>query len=361
MDFLRDFVANSAQSTQKGDRIDVTPFKLDSEFKDQPSDFEIVFLEKDVEYHYSISVTTERVISECLLSRHGRKSLSEIFSRRWNKIDYVWNTAGLPNDQAALWKKSTRENALFLSTAIQLNSEEMADVYEWLTQKFRVQGRHSTFSADLTSHLINDHEEDGCKQAILNVIREADLGIRAVKVEESAFDETKLPKEIPDEIRTKILDDLGDSTIYEPKMFHRTRQMETVAFDLDEESDGTQRLYEMLGPFILSMRHSYVLVVDEIELSLHPFIVRLLVSIFQDPEIKSSCAQLIFTTHDAGLLDSGLLERDQIYFVEKRRGQSELIPLQNYGPRKGEALRLNYLSGKYGGIPSIPRLNRSRL
>lgn len=358
LEFFQQFVAMSAQSMQRGDKIDVVPFRLDNEFSEKASAFEISFVYENVEYHYNFSVNRKEVVSEVLLSRTKDRTLKEVFSRQLNIDGNAWNLGSLPKAQARLWRQSTRPNALFLSTAVQLNSDDLAKPFEWLTKRLRVQTSDDPFSPSLTSHLIKDHVSDGCRTAIFNLLREADLGIRNVVVEEEDFDESSLPADMPDEIKSNLSADLKGKKFLSAKFEHRTKQMNTILFDYDEESEGTQRLFEIAGPWITSLRHDYTLVVDEIENSLHPFLVRLLVQMFQTPEREDGRAQLIFSTHNDGVLDAGVLERDQFWFVEKRRGQSELIPLIDYKPRKGEAVRSNYLKGRYGGVPAIAHVSR---
>jgi AAA15 family ATPase/GTPase len=358
LEFAQQFVANSAQSTQRGDRIPVLPIKLDEKLENEPSSFELVFIFEGIEYQYSFSVCRHMVRSETLLARSQSKPLREVFSRsKTPSGEDAWNLGTLPKTQSKLWRQSTRDNALFLSTAVQLNSEELAKPFEWITQNLRIQTSEDPFFPSLTSHLIKDHVEDGCKQAVLNLLRESDLGIRDVVVEEETFDETSLPDEIPDEIRRDMVTEYKDRTFYSTRFCHRSKQLQSILFDYDEESAGTRRLYDMAGAWVLSLRHGNTLVVDEIEASLHPYIVRILVQMFQKPAQETS-AQLIFTTHSDSLLDANILERDQFWFVEKRRGESELIPLLDYKPRKGEAMRQNYLRGRYGGVPTIAHVER---
>lgn len=356
--FLQGFVQTSARSMQLGDAINVEPFKLDEESISKPSEFEITFIFDHVEYTYSVSATASRVTHESLFSRSSSSALKQVFSRHLDGETEVWNLGALPQRQARLWKQSTRPNGLFLSTAVQLNSEQLAKPFEWITQKLRIQGSNDPFSASHTSHLIKDHVKDGCRAEVLNLLQEADLGIKNVVIEREDFDEQVLPSEIPDEIRRRIVDDLKDKRFLSPRFEHVSRERQPILFDYDDESDGTQRLYDMAGPLVSSVRHDYTLIVDELETSLHPYLVRLVVQMFQKPARIESKAQLIFSTHSDGLLDAGLLERDQFWFVEKRRGQSEMIALNDYRPRKGEALRINYLRGRYGGVPSIAQVDR---
>ena len=101
-----------------------------------------------------------------------------------------------------------------------------------------------------------------------------------------------------------------------------------------------------------------VLLVDELERSLHPYLARQIIGHFNDPESNPNNAQLIFTTHDTNLLGTMLgepaLRRDQVWLTEKNHeGATELYPLTNYKPRKAESLERGYLQGRYGAIPFV--------
>jgi hypothetical protein len=108
----------------------------------------------------------------------------------------------------------------------------------------------------------------------------------------------------------------------------------------------------MSGPWLFSLDQGLVLVVDEIDSSLHPHLVRKLVQMFHDSELNTNHGQLIFNTHDTTQLDGTLFRRDQIWLVEKDdSGASHLYPLLEFKPRKREALEKGYLQGRYGAIP----------
>jgi uncharacterized protein len=108
------------------------------------------------------------------------------------------------------------------------------------------------------------------------------------------------------------------------------------------------------GPLLDIIKRGSVLVIDELDRSLHPLIVRQIVQVFQSEATKGCKAQLIFSTHDTSLLDSKLLRRDQIWLAEKKQDQSSrLVPLADFSPRKSEALEKGYLGGRYGGIPIL--------
>ncbi len=141
--------------------------------------------------------------------------------------------------------------------------------------------------------------------------------------------------------------------IYMPTFRHVTQNGSAI-FELGDESEGTQKLFALAGPLLDIFKNGHVLVVDELDRSLHTLLVRQLVTMFQDPERNMHGAQLIFTTHDTILLDSDLLRRDQIWFTEKDSHQASIVfPLTEFTPRKNEAFGRGYLSGRYGAIPIL--------
>jgi uncharacterized protein len=129
-------------------------------------------------------------------------------------------------------------------------------------------------------------------------------------------------------------------------------------FELSDESEGTQLWLTLLPQVITSLGRGRTLVIDEIDTSLHPLLVRKLVGLFRDPMVNVGRAQLLFTTHDAFLLapiagEPGL-DRDQVWFVEKHAdGASELYPLTDFKPRNEHNLARRYLGGSYGAIPVL--------
>jgi len=124
---------------------------------------------------------------------------------------------------------------------------------------------------------------------------------------------------------------------------------------LEHESAGTQRFFSRIGPWIRTMRRGGILIVDELDASLHPLLTRRLVEMMQDPSINTQGAQLIFTTHNVMLLDLALLRRDQIWFTEKNPGTAatDLFSLWEFSPRKNENIRKGYLQSRFGAIPFL--------
>ena len=128
-------------------------------------------------------------------------------------------------------------------------------------------------------------------------------------------------------------------------------------FELKEESDGTQRVFDFVPMVHRVKSEACTYVIDEIDRSLHPTLVRALVSkIVTDKGMKG---QLIFTTHDAGLLDGKIFRNDEIWFAEKDREtqNTHLYTLDEFKPRADLDIEKGYLNGRFGAIPFLAKLN----
>ena len=146
---------------------------------------------------------------------------------------------------------------------------------------------------------------------------------------------------------------MEETEVTQPSFVHTVGGI-SAEFDLGDESQGTQKLYALAAPLFDILESGKVLVIDELDRSLHPLLVRQIISAFSDPVQNCNGAQLLVTTHDTTQLDHTLLRRDQIFFVEKDSDDaSVVVPLLEFSPRKGEALEKGYLSGRYGGVPIL--------
>jgi len=125
-------------------------------------------------------------------------------------------------------------------------------------------------------------------------------------------------------------------------------------FSFAQQSVGTRQLLRLAIPLYDAFQYGKVLIVDELDSSLHPHLVRYLIALFHNPLVNRHNAQLIFNTHDATVLDTSFLRRDQIWFTEKENdGASALFPLTAFSPRKEEALVRGYMVGRYGAVPIL--------
>lgn len=349
---MKGLVVNSSTKFQHGDELPVTPFKLDRDTEGQPSEFEVLFVADGTRYQYGFSASDERIFDEWLLAYpNGRPQ--RWFGRSWDATtkSYEWEMGSALSGQKQLWLDSTRQNALFLSTAVQLNSAQLKPVYDWFRHKLRL-ANVAGWTPEFTASQCEDLET---KKRVLNFIKAADIDVQDVKIKSEKFAAQHLPAEMPEDVRKRILDDLKDHKVYDIKTVHHGVNGQSVEFDFDDESDGTQKLFAFAGPWLDVLDKGYVLLVDELHDNLHPKIVQFLVELFHQPEANKFGAQLVFTTHDTSILNQEIFRRDQVWFCEKDAAKStRLYPLTDFSPRKGrEDLEAGYLSGRYGALPYL--------
>jgi hypothetical protein len=357
MQAMKQVVLESAVSLQRGDELPVTPFRLSPETRQAPSEFEVSFIVNQVRYQYGFAATAERIHEEWLLA-YPKGRVQRWFGRAWNEQQkcYDWELGTNLTGEKQLWQKSTRDNALFLSTAVQLNSEQLQPVFDWFKNTLRlanVGGWGPAFSASLC--------ENSEKAQIMAFLHAADLHIDDILVESRPFDLKTLPEDMPEPLRDAIAGNMKDKKILDIKTVHKGTDGKAVTFDFEDESDGTQKLFSFAGPWIDALANGYVLFIDELHDNLHPRLVQFLVQLFHNKETNPHNAQLIFTTHETSILNQEVFRRDQIWFCEKGKDQSStLYPLTDFSPRKGrENLELAYLSGRYGALPFIRSLKQA--
>ena len=349
---MRRIVISSASDRQRGDPLPLIPFRLDSEMEHAPSEFEVNFVAEGCRYQYGFSATHERVTEEWLLAYpHGRPQ--RWIGRAWNqeKEAYDWDRMNALVGQKQLWQDSTRPNALFLSTAVQLNCKQLEPVYDWFKRTLRLTSI-TGWDAGFTASLCKDLEQ---RTKVLDFLRAADIDIQDIQVEVEQMSAKHLPDDIPDELKEKILDDLKDRNIFDIKTVHLNEQGEKVDFDFDDESDGTRKFFAFAGPWLDTLKNGYVMVVDELHDNLHPKLVQFLVQLFNSAETNPNNAQLVFTTHETSILNQEIFRRDQIWFCQKDDSKAtRLYPLTDFSPRKGrENLEMAYLAGRYGALPYV--------
>ena len=352
MKFMQNFVLSSAKESQEGERIDLKPFLFNKMGLSVPSVFEVHFVQDGVRYQYGFSATNERVYDEWLMAYPEGKA-QRWFERTYDpeKEEEKWYFGGKFLGSKIVWQNATRKNALFLSTAIQLNNDQLKPVFSWFKRLLVVEHGallHPGFS-------IERCEDEKGKEEILAFMNAADLSIEDIKFETKMFSSEDLPDDFPPEMKEQLEKDLKGEKLYRVKFLHPVHDSkELVPLPLEDESDGTRKLFAYAGPWIDLLRNGRVLFVDELDNSLHPKIVRFLLKLLHSAEKNNTNGQVVFTSHDTSTLDQKQLRRDQIWFVEKDdQNATNLYPLSDFSPRKGEALQKGYLRGRYGAVPYI--------
>jgi AAA15 family ATPase/GTPase len=341
--FLQYMVITSATHMNAGDPITgAVPFRLSTETLKQPSRVEITFIADQVAYKYGFTATRERVQEEWLRSYAPDGTEQPWFDRRFNPHtnNTVWVFDGPLSQDRELLRERTRDNSLALSTGPRENVKPLGVIYQWFRRNLRIFDLSEPLDG-LRYHGAELYGEDrDYRPRVARLLADADFQIEGF---------TLAPPDSPQR---------NAQPLTVKTQHHMIDSDNLVAFELDEESNGTQRFFAIAAPFLHALDTGAVMIVDELDCSLHPNLTRKLIQLFQSPEANAHGAQLIFTTHDATLLDQRLFRRDQMFLVEKRRNHgSEYFSLYDFDnkdrPRNTEAFQRNYLSGRYGAVPQF--------
>ena len=329
--------------------LPVTPFLLNAERNGQPTRFEVACVVDGVRYQYGFSATRDVVVDEWLHAwPRGRPQL---WFKRHRAEDGApaFAFGGKLQGDREVWRRATRNNALFLSTAASLNSTQLRPLYDWFKTRLHVAGIggwNPAYSAQCT---LGER-----KAAVVKFLQTADLAVSDLRVVERDITDGRIPHNWPPEVRDKMKKTIAKEIVRSVHLVHQDPAGQPVELDLNEESDGTKKMFALAGPWIDVLEKGDVVVIDELHDHLHPMLVRHLVERFHDAALESD-AQLVFSTHDTSILSQDVFRRDQIWFCERNaRHETQLVPLSDFSPRKGmENLERGYLAGRYGAVPYL--------
>lgn len=343
MQFMQGMVMSSSQ-VQPDVENNLTPFRLRENAQDFATLMEVTFIIDGVRHQYGFECTRKRVLAEWLLVYKSAKP-QVWFSRAFDeqKDTYVYTYSDYFTGSKSVWEAATRKEVLFLTTAIQLNNEQLRRIHQKLTSELIIFPNGARIGFGFSTNFI---EETSNADRVAALLAAADTGISSVIIKNR---EAK-------QVNFDFVTNQPAISNVEMKVPHFGHNIEGQNYFLEmvEESAGTQLFFSLSGPLLDILEKGRTLVVDELDSSLHPLLVQRIVKMFQSPATNPNGAQLIFTTHDISLLDSRNTRRDQIWFMEKDNEQvSHLFPLSNFSPRNDEALKKNYLSGRYGGVPIL--------
>lgn len=356
LSFMRDRVLNSQKESQAGDEIETVPFKLSAASRKAISEFEIAFVEQGVRYEYGFNCTRQRFTEEWLFAYpmgRAQKWFHRVLDESTGQDQYKFSTLFDGDRKRQDWVAQTRPNALFVSTAIQLNNIQLQPIFNWFKEKLQVISSAHGLSAVYSMRKCKSQID---KNRIVDFMNSAGLSLADLQVDVEIFSAEKLPSELPTAFKDELTRQMSGKEVLTLRYIHHdTETGAPIEFEENEESDGTRALFAFSGPWLDMMENERVLVVDELDTSLHPLLVQHLVTLLHHQVTR---AQLIFTTHDTTLLSQKLLRRDQVWFMEKDDSQAtRLYPLSDFSPRENEAIERGYLNGRYGGIPFLKDLD----
>ncbi len=341
--FVKQLVINSI-THQPGQGIRQTPHKLEGLKKE--STYRIQFSINDIRYVFGFSLKETLVKDEYLYYfPNGRQT--KIFERKGNSFTAGSKFRGKFNS----CKDVLKPNRLLLSCAANFSSvAEVAAVFKFFVDDLVIYNlENQEIWMNYSLHQI--HSNKKIKNAVITLLKELDTGIKDinVKIDKKSLDASTLPDFLSDDFKKVLLKEKFDNI--SAKVIYDNFETNLIM----EESTGIKKLFGILCPLIDIISNGKVLICDELESSLHESLVYELVKLFVTLRADSQ-AQLIFTTHETGLLNLDLFRRDQIWFTEMKRSDrsTDLFSLAEIkNVRRDENIEKGYISGKYGAIPML--------
>lgn len=377
--FARHFIVRGGVKPE--DRIAREPFRLDPACLVAPSRFGFDLLIGGRQVRYGFTVTHEHVIEESLELLKA-DTYRPVFRRTRVGGKFEWDPTSFKilklepeQDEFVRFKgRDTLANELFLGAVRGREIPLLEEVGDWFNNQLVLIDPHTEFRpAEFDLSQIK-----AFRSYCLDSLARADTGISQIANEPVPLDAVRMPKEIT----TKIIHDLesrkGNSVIlmrgpdrtrymfaredgvtkaYKLTTLRKDSAGKAVLFDLADESEGTERLIDLLPAFyeLTASGTDKVFFIDELDRSLHTHLTRKLIEAFLASRTPESRAQLLFTTHDPLLLDQELLRRDEVWFITKQSdGHSSLTALSDFkGVRNDKDIRKSYLLGRFDGVPAV--------
>ena len=332
-------------------KLKIDSFKF-SESKEKPSEFEINYIDKkgkkELYYNYGFKIDNSGILEEYLAynTKTGVKRNEDytyIFKRERNQKLYLDSSIEKFRENLEI---SLKEKTLLVSLGAKLNIDEFIRVRTWFINTEVINFSNSLYGALLENILPNNIiESEEVRKNLVSFINSFDDSIINIEVEKiSAIDE-------------------NDKDNYRVFTIHKSdKGTSTARISMNEESSGTKKMFSLYQTLLDVLEKGGVFFADELDIKLHPLLMRNILLTFTDKEKNSNNAQLIFTTHNTIYMDMDLLRRDEIWFVEKDNGVSNLYSLDDITNEKGEKVRKDsnyekhYLLGNYGAIPNLKNL-----
>lgn len=395
LNFAKDLITNSPSI---GSKLGVRPFRLDSESLTKPSSFRFELLIDGKIYDYGFTINKKMVLEEWLYEIR-RTTETLLFKRKkrtltLGKIDYskAYDSSKLlktseKDQELRLYfvGEDTRDNQLFITASIERNQPYFKHIYDWFDNSLYIIRPDSKFYGTEFQIIEGDKNDDFISD-FETLLRELDTDIEGIQLTEvdvhndliKAYPHIIDLHEIIEEIepRSKVLLPMPDGRRFaiiksktgeiscfklmtkhkrrirtEQELFETTDESEL--FELNWESQGTQRLMDLIPALFIMKNSANTIFIDEIARSLHPEISYKLVKLILSNK-RLFRSQIIFTSHEDYLLDSELLRRDEIWFVDKNENEeSSIYSLEEFKPRYDADIRKGYLQGRFGGVPII--------
>lgn len=384
IDFSRDIILGGLEEVDLNRKY----FRISKDGYKQPGVFEYRLITqsgKEYSYGIAISYATKEILSEWLVRIEKSGVETYIFNRDTDENGVNFTLSEIKpkseverikweifldvfgqNISPSMKKKSVLSDVAERSNENRGVLREIRDVYEWF------QSIIILFPTSQYSGLNQLVEKEDVRKFFSHILKYFDTGIESVesKQGEMEFDRIfeGIPKEHAEKLKTRISNDIEDDSVIfkvnnqvyslkkdEEGNIITTKMMQNHGnaqelFEYADESDGTQRLFDLI-PLFLEHQGNRVIFVDEIDRSLHTNLTRKFLQLFYTLTEDADC-QIIATTHDSNLLDLDLVRQDEIWFIKRLEDHSsQIYSLNRYKERYDKKIDKEYLLGRYDAVP----------
>ena len=371
---MQRLVVQSHKGADSTDPIQRHPFALDDESSTAPTQLDCTFTlgataaseASDDIYEYGFEYTDTEVSREWLhrTVRRERQSTHRLFERETSEGDVLLSFGPQLRGENQTIARLTRANSLFLSAAAQNNHSQLKPIQEWFARQWHCVSEAVPMTAEVAANALYDYRH---LEQLQELLRQADTGIGGLSVDEMDVDRqteklaqtfrgllAEVSEEMPSGQVAGLFQQLAASFEMKRLTFEHPSSAGSRALPYTSESRGTQMLLSLLVPALEALAEGSLLIVDELDSSLHPKLAQAFLSLFDAAESNPANGQLVFSTHDVALLGSGLLARDQIWITEKNReGVTTFTPLTDYRIRSRVDVEMAYRNGRFGGTPNV--------
>lgn len=344
------YLINFSDKNKDGEEISCfEPYKLDGHSAEEPIFFEIEFYsQSQTRFLYKVAFNAKKVTYESLFYYPSAKQ-ALLFER---SSDDTWESV-----KFGAYLKGGKKRIAFFDSNLYLSKagnsadspEILREAYDYLRKNIKYYGVRRW---DKMPIYPLDVDLDRVAEKVYALLAYSDTGIVSFEIKERDIDPDalNLPSHVTEKIKQSILHSLKRRPVF------KHEGNENVSFEMEEESAGTQKLFKMAPVLFGVLENGGVLVVDELDNSLHPDIAELIVRLFNDPEVNKGNGQLIFSTHNVSLMNSSLFRREQVWFTEKDNGATRLFSLDDFDKkqvRHNSPFEKWYSEGRFGALPQV--------
>ena len=379
MDEIQRAIVRSHNMLGATDRIPRAPFRLDDMGSAKPTRFDCTFTvgegakagqsprapESVYEYGFEYMDTEFRREWLYRITRKERQSTQVLFERTTEDGNVRVSFGSRLRGENRTIANLTRPNSLFLSAGAQNNHPQLTDLYRYFAERWTVILSAGALDDVVVAERLSEYEH---MERLLLLVRQADIGVVDIDIdvedEEVKEEREGFARDLAG-LLSKHFGQLDDHHQFDEasivdEMLHRKRLRfmhsavgdRTAAFGYPTESKGTRTLVSLLIPALEALSRGSLLVIDELDTSLHPSLARAFVSLFTKEDSNPHGAQLVFSTHDVALLGSGLINQDEIWMTDKsHEGESQFTPLTEFKLRSRDDIEKAYRIGRLGGVP----------